>query len=104
MSDNKFFKVEITAEERQNDKGKWLAFTAYDKNGKKMRAMFTSAVTTKPTKSGDYIVKVPVGEMNVSTARRYPVLWINAVEECVPASVDRKAKATERLMTQFFTD
>ena len=83
--------IEIDAYEKEHDGKKFIAYNAYDKDGKKMTAKIVRTCSIKPEITGTYIIKVRPSDINISSATRYETLWIQNIISFRPKERNNKA-------------
>jgi len=82
---------------------KFPAFKAVMNDGKLMDAKFVKAIPAALIPTQDSMVDIPAGGCNISYAKEYPVLWINAVTKTTPIADTRAADAEKELQELFGT-
>lgn len=71
--------IEIDAYEKEHEGKKFIAYNAYDKDGKKMTAKIVRACPIKPETVGSFVIKVRPCDINISTATKFETLWIQNI-------------------------
>lgn len=94
---------QITIKREDGTKNEFNAYKSYLKSGKKIDVKFTRDVKNLPTT--DCRIKVAIGDMNVDSNRKFPVLWIRKITEILDVQkFNRKPEDYKELDEMFSND
>ena len=97
-------KIEIEIKEIKLENGKTFnSVTAYQKDGKKIRAHFRKEVNNLPKECGRYFMNCEEKDLSVNKSKKYPELWVAKI-----ASVEDYEKVenetAQKIVNDLFSD